>query len=222
MEPMEVVALALSHNSPSISFTYSEPMVWQDWMIEVATGAKEAGLATIMVTNGSFSSAALTRLLPLIDAFNVDLKGDEAFYRTVCASHRKPVLDGIEAISRAGNHLEVTTMVIEGVHTPAILDDLAAALVQRKIAVWHLSRYVPHYHGPEAATGEAYVRQSCERAHANGITHVYAGNCRFDRTTYCPVCARPLIGRSDAAISSTLVDGVCPGCGHRLYGHFPP
>jgi pyruvate formate lyase activating enzyme len=77
----EVVQLAVDNRCPSISFTYSEPLVWQDYMVEVATFAKREGLKTIMVTNGTFSEESLIRISPYIDAFNIDIKGDEAFYR---------------------------------------------------------------------------------------------------------------------------------------------
>jgi len=79
VEPSKIVSLARENGCHSISYTYSEPLVWQDYMLDVATLAKKASLQNIMVTNGSFSREALKRLLPVIDAFNIDIKGDEAF-----------------------------------------------------------------------------------------------------------------------------------------------
>ena len=221
LEPREIVDLALSHGSPSISFTYSEPLVWQDYLCEVARLAKEAALMTIMVTNGSFSAPALERLLPLIDAFNVDLKGDESFYRRVCKASREPVLAAIEAIVEAKRHLEVTTMVTESDHTPAVMETLATELKTRGVEVWHLSRYVPRYRYHDRATSEEFLAEAVERARESGIPHVYAGNSAQDTSTYCPHCHALLIRRGALRPVSRVAGGCCPECGHRLYGHFP-
>lgn len=220
LDPGEIIDMARAHDTPSISFTYSEPLVWQDYMIEVARLAKEAGLKTIMVTNGSFSAQALDRLIPLIDAFNVDLKGDESFYRRVCSASQKPVLDAIEAIVKASGHLEVTTMVTESDHTPAVMEGLAAHLKERGVAVWHLSRYVPRYRFYDQGTSERFLAAAIERAQGGGIAHVYAGNSSQDTSTYCPRCGCCLISRG-ASKQTHLSGGHCAECGHRLYGHFP-
>ena len=225
MEPSALVALALERNTPSISFTYSEPLVWQDYVVEVALLAKEAGLLTIMVTNGSFSEAALKRLIPLIDAFNIDLKGDEAFYKQVCQGSARPVLASIAAIVESGRHLEVTTMVTEQHHTPVVMELLAAQLFERQVQVWHLSRYFPHYQSSDRQTSERYLSHVIEMARHTGIQHVYPGNSTLDSTTICPGCRSPLITRGGMHAPHTtplLVDGTCQRCNTHLYGHFPP
>lgn len=219
--PEEMVDRALSSGTPSISFTYSEPLVWQDYLGEVAHRAKEAGLMTIMVTNGSFSDQALGRLIPFIDAFNIDLKGDPSFYRRVCNASQEPALAAIEAIVGAGRHLEVTTMVTESDHAPSVMEGLGEHLKRRGVAVWHLSRYVPRYRFHERATSEHFLAEAIERARQSGIPHVYAGNSVQDTSTYCPSCSSLLISREGVVHSSHVVDGHCSVCGHRLYGHFP-
>ena len=224
MEPAELVSLALTHDTPSISFTYSEPLVWQDYLADVALLAKEAGLLTIMVTNGSFSEAALESLIPLIDAFNVDLKGDEAFYRQVCRGSVEPVLASIAAIAGSGRHLEVTTMVCQEHHTPALMETLASELLERHVQVWHLSRYFPHYQSRDEATSEQYLAQMIEMARNAGISHVYPGNSSLDSTTFCRECNSPLItrrGMQGPHSTPLLVDGICQRCSAPLYGHFP-
>ncbi len=224
MEPSQLVSLALTHGTPSISFTYSEPLVWQDYVVEVAHLAKEVRLSTIMVTNGSFSEAALARLLPLIDAFNVDLKGDESFYTRICKGRAEPVLAAIAAIAKSGRHLEVTTMVTEAHHTPALMERLASQLCERRVQVWHLSRYFPHYKSREEATSERYLAQMIELARNTGIRHVYPGNSSLDSTTFCPGCNSALItrrGMQGPHYTPLLQNGICQRCNAPLYGHFP-
>ena len=74
---------------PIMSYTYSEPIVWQDFMLETARLVHERGKLNCMVTNGSFSSESLTRALEVIDAFNIDLKGDERFLPRLSAAARR-------------------------------------------------------------------------------------------------------------------------------------
>ncbi len=80
IKPEKLVQLALEAGCPSISYTYSEPLVWQEYMIETAILARKHHLKNIMVTNGSFSLEALQRIVPLMDGFNIDVKGDAQFY----------------------------------------------------------------------------------------------------------------------------------------------
>ena len=118
--PPSIVTLALEKDLPSISFTYTEPLVWQDYMIPVAEAAHEAGLRTVMVTNGAFSPASLERLLPLIDAYNIDLKGFSPAFYEACGG-APGSLDAVRATverlaAEPGCHLEVTTLVVPGMN----------------------------------------------------------------------------------------------------------
>ena len=219
-----LVGLALERNCPSISFTYSEPLVWQDFMVEVATLAKQKGLATIMVTNGTFSEQALARISPCIDAYNIDLKGDEAFYHRLCKGSAKPVLDAIEYLVAKGLHVEVTTMVMEEQHDKEQLLVLADQLVKRKVQVWHLSRYFPRYLSTESETTESYLLGMVTTLSSLGIPYVYAGNSEQKQATYCPRCHTLLVSdRRYGPIhcDKALFAGKCRACGLAIYGRWP-
>ncbi len=219
----EAVELALKEGCPSISFTYSEPLVWQDYLMEVSLLAREAGLKTIMVTNGTFSKEALDRLEPIIDAFNIDVKGSDAFYRNYTGGRLKPVLDGIQRIAQGPSHLEVTTMVMEKVHTIEEICMIAAELKKRSVQVWHLSRYFPRYREHTPQTSEAYLQQVWEAVQDKGIPFVYRGNSDADQTTYCPHCHRALaVGwdKGDAHATKAFQNGHCTVCNTEIYGRF--
>ncbi len=224
IEPEALIRMAQEQNCDSVSFTYSEPIVWLDYVLAAAALAQEAGLYTIMVTNGSFSDTSLERTLPLIDAFNVDLKGDEEFYRRVCSSSAEAPLSAIKRIAESDSHLEVTTMVNEASHTPAMLALLTEQLIERKVSVWHLSRYFPNYRSHDRATSEAYIDQATADALAAGIPFVYPGNSSLDTSSRCPVCATLLIERRYGRFircTSKFQTGVCTECGTGLWGRFP-
>ncbi|MDY0288534.1 MAG: AmmeMemoRadiSam system radical SAM enzyme [Sphaerochaeta sp.] len=220
VEPTKIVSMARERGCHSISYTYSEPLVWQDYMLDVATLAKRAGMQNIMVTNGSFSKEALGRLLPVIDAFNLDIKGDETFYKEVCKGRQKPVLDAIAAIAGTKAHLEVTTMLIESMHSRADVAALGRALHERGVQVWHLSRFFPQYkmahHKP---TSEAYLSEMVKLAQQSGIPYIYSGNSHAQRSTFCPTCHAQLIDEHNR-IDPLLEHGRCAHCATAIYGVF--
>ena len=207
--PRHLVDYAIGNSIPSISFTYTEPLVWQDYMAETAALAKENGLKTIMVTNGEFSEEAIERLLPLIDAYNIDAKGDESFYRDICKGELGPVLDGIGRITSYGSHIEVTTLVIEGLHTKEMISMLGRELKERGVCVWHLTRFFPAYRMLDRKpTSERFLSEILEAADASGIRYVFPGNSFQSHPLQCPHCGKetsPILGR-------------CPICGMMIEG----
>ena len=205
--PEDIVEKALHLSLPSLSFTYTEPLVWQDYMAHCAEHAKEHGLKTIMVTNGGFSAEALERLLPLVDAYNVDLKGDENFYRTVCHASLTPVLDAVEAIARHGAHLEVTTLVIEGLHDRGMIRNIGRELKMRGVHVWHLTRFFPAFRMMNRKpTSELFLSEMIEAAADSEIEFIYPGNSICTPKTKCPECGH------------LVLNGICGNCGRRIYG----
>ncbi|NCC64248.1 MAG: radical SAM protein, partial [Spirochaetia bacterium] len=219
----ELVSLALRSGCPSISFTYSEPLVWQDYLIEVAIAAKQANLKTIMVSNGTFSEESLERLVPHIDAFNIDLKGDESFYQRICKGSAKPVIDSLYVLGGKAVHLEVTTMVMQGEHTLEDIRAIGTLLQEMGVHIWHLSRYFPNYQAHLEATKESFLKEILQTVQETSIDHVYGGNSFLNQNTYCPSCKNLLV-RRDAGVSvyaSSFVQGTCQACGQKIYGCFP-
>lgn len=208
--PEDAAAHALGAGCPSISFTYTEPLVWQDYMLETAGKAADAGLRTIMVSNGAFSAYSAQMVIPKIDAFNIDLKGDEYFYRKYCRGEYGPVIDGIREIVRCGRHLEVTTMVIEDIHTKEMIASLGRVLADAGVRVWHLTRFFPQRRMRDRkASSESFLASLYEEARQSGISHVYRGNSSAADETVCPVCGK-ISGRR----------AVCPHCSSPVYGVF--
>ena len=116
MTPEEIVEAALRHGCRSVAFTYNEPTVFFEYVLETARLAKEANLATVLVSNGWINPEPMRELYPLIDAANIDMKGfSEAFYREFCDGSLAPVLRSMEYFHRElGHHLEITNLVIPG------------------------------------------------------------------------------------------------------------
>lgn len=230
MSVEHLVKMLERSGAPIMSFTYSEPIVWQDFMLETAQQVHALGKLNCMVTNGSFSDRSLERVLQHIDAFNIDVKGGSQFYRTYCGGVVEPVLDALSVIASAGNKvLEVTTLVIEGVHTPDEIALLARQLSDRGVQVWHLSRFFPQYRmNDHPPTSERFLAEMLSIASESDIPHIYAGNSNLGshQSTRCPSCSATLIkshgyggeARSDA--EKHIIDGRCANCGATIHGRF--
>ncbi len=109
-----LISKALSRsNNIGIAYTYNEPTVWFEFMLETAKLAQKEGLKNVMVTNGFINPEPLEELFPFMDAFSVDLKAfTEEFYKTITASRLEPVLNALKMIRNSGRHLEITNLVI--------------------------------------------------------------------------------------------------------------
>ena len=205
--PESIAGFAAENGYESISFTYTEPIVWQDYMLETAKEARKHSIKTVMVSNGTFSDEALDRILPAIDAYNIDLKGDAQFYSSVCHGSIEPVLDGIGRIVEYGSHLEVTTLVIEGIRTKTMIRELGRMLRKMSVKVWHITPFYPMRRMAEMeATSRSFLMSMADEAMKTGIPHVYA----LDDSLKCPECGKR-IRRQES-------NGICPECGTAIYG----
>jgi pyruvate formate lyase activating enzyme len=175
--PEEIVGLAEENLSPSVSYTYSEPAMFYEFMLDTAKEAKKRDLKNIMVTNGYIRREPLLELLPYLDAMNIDLKTyDDAIYRKVLKGSLQPVLETI-AESSSQCHVEVTMLIVPGVSDDLTKIEEAArflAGIDPKLPL-HISRYFPRYKYTEPPTNIALlrsVRVICEKY----LKNVHLGN----------------------------------------------
>lgn len=228
MSPEDIVSLAVSRNVPSISFTYTEPTVFYEMMLETARFAKAAGLKTILVSNGYINPAPLDELIPYLDAANIDLKAwSDRFYQNLCGGHLEPVLSTLRRLRQAGVWLEITTLLIPGHNdNPREIDPLIEFIAGLGTDIpWHLSRFSPQYLLTDAPpTPPEQVVETLERAQKKGLLHLYAGNLQHNEftDTLCPECRSVLIRRKGYQIQLERLDteGRCRTCHHPLAGVF--
>ncbi|MCG6870995.1 MAG: AmmeMemoRadiSam system radical SAM enzyme [Gammaproteobacteria bacterium] len=177
--PDELVAAALRHGADGIAFTYSEPAVWLEYVLDAATRAQAAGLYTVYVSNSFVTDEALELIAPCIDVLCSDIKSlDEDFYREICGRARvDQVLSSIERAAQLGIHVETRTNVIPGRNDdPQMLGEIAAWIRDHLGAdsPWHLTRFFPAYklsHLP--ATPEATLEAAHAAGLAAGLSRVY-------------------------------------------------
>ena len=169
---------ARSNGNIGIAYTYNEPLVSYEFVLDCARLAHEAGLVNVLVSNGVINPAPLAKLLPFLDAANIDLKGftDEVY--ALLGGKLDAVKHAIELIAACPScHLEVTTLVVpelnEG-HIKPIASWLAG--LDRDIP-YHISRFFPCHHMTDRPpTSVKLIRQMADAAREH-LRYVYIGNC---------------------------------------------
>lgn len=222
LSPEDLVEMAGRGGSIGVAFTYTEPLLWFEYLKDVAPMLRAKGLTSVVVTNGFLSEEPAREIAPLIDAFNVDLKGiRDEFYREVCGGRVEPVKRFIE-IAAAVSHVEVTNLVIPGLNdTDADFEGLAEWLagVSPEIPL-HLSRFFPQYRMTDrSATPMATLRKAYTIA-SKRLRYVYVGNVVIDGTedTRCPKCSGVVVRRVGYDVDVLGAGGRCPSCGTQVKG----
>jgi pyruvate formate lyase activating enzyme len=220
MSPDDLVRLARDEGSVGIAYTYSEPLVWYEFVSDAARLARGRGLKNVLVSNGFLNAEPLDDLLPWIDAANIDLKSmDDRFYRKICKARLEPVLAAIRRFHAAGVHLELTNLIIPG-HNDR--DDQLRALVDFVAALdpeipLHFSAYHPAWKMDAPATPRETLLRAREIA-GEKLKWVYLGNVAAvtGRDSECPACGALLVARRGFhGVSHLGPGGACPGCGVR-------
>ena len=224
LPPEDVPDLAARYGCEGVAFTYNEPVIWAEYVLDTATAAKDAGLYTVMVTNGYITEEGLDLVGPVIDVWRVDLKGmtDETLRNLCKVPSVQPILDGaVRAKEKWGMHVEVVTNVI-----PTINDDdeqlrAMARWIREALGPatpWHVTRFFPYLelsHLPP--TPVATLRRARDIGREEGLSYVFLGNLAEEggEDTTCPSCGHLLIERDGYTIvRSDAGEGSCPACGN--------
>jgi len=225
LEPQDIVTKAIENNCSSISYTYTEPMVFFEYMLETAKLAHKNNLKNIIVSSGFVNQTPLEELIPHIDAANIDLKSfDDEIYKKLSSARLQPILNTLLLLKKHKIHLEITSLII-----PEYTDDLKMI---EKMSNWlhenqfdetalHFSKFFPTYKLSESKiTPNKTIEKAIAIAENTGIKYVYAGNMKSKKeNTYCPNCDSILIEREGFfAEVKNFNEGKCNICGKKIAG----
>ncbi len=223
-EPQDVIEMAGDHeDNIGIAFTYNEPTIYYEFMLDTAKISHEKGLKNVMISNGFIKDEPLEIILPFIDAFNIDLKAfTKSFYKNVTNSRLEPVLKTLKKIRASGKHLEVTNLIIPSQNDDP--KDFVAMLgwISDELGpdtVLHLSRYFPAYKSNIQKTSLGLMFNFCEKAR-HYLNHVYLGNVTGSdsQNTICSGCGKIVISRYGYFIQKNGIDknGNCIHCNKNV------
>lgn len=217
----EIVKMTWKSKCPSIAYTYSEPYVSWEYVYDMAKLAKKDKIRNITVTNGFINPLPLKKLLPYIDASNIDLKSiNEKFYENNCQAKLKPVLESIK-IMKKKIWIELTNLIIPGLNDSEE-DIFNLVLWIRKNlgrdVPLHFSAFHPCYKLSNLEpTNPETIKKARKLAIKEGLNYVYTGNIGYNEgnNTYCPNCKKAVIIRYP--IINKLINGKC-SCGEKIPG----
>ncbi len=228
LSPADVVQLAVERHVPSLAFTYNEPTIWGEYVIDIAREAHAAGLNNVIVSNGYITREAFFDVYHHIDAANIDLKAfTEKFYAKITLTHLQPVLDTLKWLRHeTGVWFEITNLII-----PSLNDEQEEF---RQLIGWilenlgddvplHFTAFHPDFKLlDKPATPPETLHRARKLAMEMGVKFVYEGNIFSDGgDTICPKCRKRIVRRSWHSIkSNNLAEGKCVHCGTQIPGVF--
>lgn len=242
--PSDVISAAQRNGCRSIAFTYNEPVIGLEYVIDIAKEARKSGLRTIAVTNGYISQEWREKFFDHIDAANVDLKSfSDDFYRQYCSASIEPVKETLCYLaekkkrkmnfncndnSNRGTWFEVTTLLISGLNdSEQEIAELSAWFFSKLGAEvpLHFSAFRPAYRMLSIPpTPPSTLFRSRNIAIAAGLKYVYTGNIDdpAGQATFCPQCKQSIISRNRFDVTEYFIDEdqCCRYCGQNIAGEF--
>lgn len=224
MSPEQVVMEAEMSGCESISYTYTEPTVFMEFAYDCAKLARKRGMKNVFVSNGYTSEEAVKVIAPYLDANNIDLKGDDNFYREIVGARLQPVLDTIKLMKKLGVWVEITTLIIPKYNDSDVFLKWVADFIYSidENIPWHVSQFYPTYRlTDQPRTPLQTLRMAREIGIQSGLKYVYEGNVpgMGGENTYCPSCGLLLIERKGFFINKIqMKNSKCSRCDALIAG----
>jgi pyruvate formate lyase activating enzyme len=228
LSPLDIVELAEKYDTATIAYTYTEPTIFYEYMIQTAKIAHHKGVLNIYHSNGYISQDALLKLVPYLDGANVDLKGfSDSFYHEITGGSLNPVLQSLVTLKKSNVWLEITNLVIPTKNdSDKMIDDLCQWVKNElgEETPLHFSRFYPQYKMQNLPpTPIDTLKRAAEIAGAKGLKYVYIGNVpgAEEENTRCARCGKTIIGRTGYYVHTYKINhGRCDFCGMEIAGRW--
>lgn len=227
--PEEIIEYCKKYSTKSIAYTYNDPNIFGEYVIDVSKLAKENNIKNVMVTAGYINPEAREEVYQYIDAANVDLKSfNQDFYRKFCNAELNPILDTLLWIKKKTNiWLELTTLLIPNENdSVGELNELTKWIFNElgdDVPI-HFTAFHPNYKVlDKSRTTIDILERAYNIAIKNNLKYVYMGNVNSVeyQTTYCPSCKKPVIERNwHSVLSVNIKDSKCEFCNNTIDGCF--
>jgi len=218
--PAQVASAAKKTSSYSIAYTYTEPVVFYEYMYDCAQASRKLGVKNVMISNGYIQEKPLRELLKILDGVKIDLKAfTNSFYKEMCNGDLMPVLNTLKILKEVGIWFEIVVLIIPTKNdSPKEIRNLCKWITDNlndSVPV-HFTRFHPVYKVKDIpSTPQSTLIRAYDIAKEEGIKFPYVGNIPGNdgENTYCPECEKKIIARSGFFVYKIgVVDGKCPSC----------
>lgn len=227
VEPADVVAAAIREGCPGIAFTYNEPVIWLEYVLDCGRLAHERGLFVVMVTNGYVTPAGLDAFAEVVDVWRVDIKAfSEEPFRHLCkVPHPEAVREqAVRAKHVHGMHVECVTNVVPTINDSAEELTAIAHWIATELSPdtpWHITRFTPYLEFADLdPTPLSTLEAAVEIGYSQGLRFVYLGNVDLPggEDTVCSTCGDLVVSRRGFRVTADALDshGRCGSCGADL------
>jgi len=222
--PEAIVEAARRNGCKSISYTYTEPTIFFEFAYDCAKLAHEKGIKNVFVSNGYTTPEATKVIAPYLDGNNIDLKGNDDFYKKICGAKVEPVKDTIRLMKDLGVWVEVTTLIIPDYNdSEEDLREIAEFIKSVDPFIpWHVTQFYPTYKlTDKPRTPLKTLRRAKEIGFETGLKYIYEGNVPGEggENTFCHQCKKLLIKRFGfSIIENRMKNGKCTECGAEIKG----
>jgi pyruvate formate lyase activating enzyme len=226
MPPAEIARMADLDKSASIAYTYTEPVIFTEYMYDCAVAGHQRGVRSVMISNGFIQRDPMRALCQVLDAVKIDLKAfRQEFYTELVNGRLQPVLDTLLLLKSEKKWFEIVYLIIPTKNDdPQELRDLCQWIASNLglDVPLHFSRFYPQYRLKNVSpTPVKTLNQARDIALAAGLHYVYIGNVpgHEAESTFCPKCHRMVIRRMGyTIIENKIKQGCCPDCGSKIAG----
>ena len=226
LQPETLVREASTRKIESIAFTYSEPVIFYEYMHDTAKFAKERGVDSVMISNGYIKEEPMRRLCEHLSAVKVDLKAfTDKFYRETCSGELEPVLNTLKLLKKEGMWFEMVVLIIPTLNDSESEITEMCRWVHSELgadAPIHFSRFHPTYKIKNLPpTPVSTLTRAREIALKAGLNYAYVGNVpgHEGESTYCPGCKKRVVKRVGYGILDLAIEnGKCRNCGCPIAG----
>ena len=224
--PDDVARIARGRGCQSIAYTYSEPVIFYEYMVDCAVAARARGIKSIMISNGYIRPEPLRELVKVLDAVKIDLKAfTDRFYRELCSGTLEPVLETLKILKESKIWFEIVVLLIPSWNDSkeeikAMCEWIAENLGDS--VPLHFTRFHPTYKIKDIArTPLDTLEGAYEIARTAGLKFPYIGNVpgHEGEHTHCPGCSKALVSRIGfKVINNRIKEDQCPYCSKKIPG----
>jgi pyruvate formate lyase activating enzyme len=226
LPPDAVARLAKDRGDATIATTYTEPVVFAEYVRDCAKAGKRRGVGSVMISNGYITEGALRDLVPHLTAVKIDLKAfTKSFYRDTCSGELEPVLRTLRVLKEAGIWFEIVVLVVPTLNDGAEENRAMFRWIRETLGPQvpvHLTRFHPTYKLQNLPrTPVATLDRLYRSAREEKLDFVYVGNVRGhpSESTTCPGCGRPVVRRRGfRLLGIDLKNGRCRHCERPVPG----